>query len=71
LLSVFSGENTYVKGENGDEFYSVTAVFTTDQVNGDIHFDTPETVDVQYFDCDKLPEKMVGSHRKFIYQFLE
>ncbi|KGR79416.1 NUDIX hydrolase [Ureibacillus manganicus] len=70
LLAVFSGEDTYVKGANGDEFYSVTAVFMTDQTKGEIHFETPETVDVQYFKNDELPEQMVGSHRNFIYQFL-
>ncbi len=70
LLHVFSGEDTYVKGENGDEFYSVTAVFITDQIKGDIQFETPETIDVQYFNCSELPDQMVGSHRKFIYQFL-
>lgn len=70
LLQVFSGEDTFVKGENGDEFYSVTAVFITDHIKGDIAFETPETIDVQYFDCRELPEQMVGSHRRFIYQFL-
>lgn len=70
LLAVFSGEDTYVKGENGDEFYSVTAVFITDQVKGEIQFETPETVDVQYFKSNELPEQMVGSHRRFIYQFM-
>ncbi len=70
LLSVFSGENTYVKGPNGDEFYSVTAVFITDNVKGEIKIETPETVDIRYFDCRALPDQMVGSHRRFIYQFL-
>lgn len=70
LLAVFSGEDTYVKGPNGDEFYSITAVFITDQTKGEIQFETPETVDVRYFKSNELPEQMVGSHRRFIYQFL-
>ena len=35
LLHVFSGDAYYTKAPNGDEFYSVTAVFVTRETSGD------------------------------------
>lgn len=69
LLHVYSGKDFYTKAPNGDEFYSVTAVFMTKEVEGTLHFDASETLAVQNFPYDKLPEQMVGSHRMFIEQF--
>lgn len=71
LLHVYSGKEFYTKAPNGDEFYSVTAVFLTKDFIGSLKFDVSETVEVHYFQCDELPEQMVGSHRKFIEQFKE
>lgn len=69
MLHVFSGQDYYTKTPNGDEFYSVTAVFLTRDYEGQLKVDDDETLDVRYYQCDKLPEKMVGSHRQFINQF--
>lgn len=66
LLHVFSGEEYYTKAPNGDEFYSVTAVFTTSKTTGEVRLDTSECLEVGYFDVARLPENMVGSHREFI-----
>lgn len=69
LLHVFSGKEFYTKAPNGDEFYSVTAVFMTKEVEGNLQIDASETLEVCYFSSDELPEKMVGSHRMFIERF--
>lgn len=69
MLDVFSGKEYYTKAPNGDEFYSVTAVFFTKEVEGSLKFDASETLEVGYFRSDELPEQMVGSHRKFIGLF--
>ena len=69
MLHVFSGREYYTKAPNGDEFYSVTAVFFTKQVEGVLRFEASETLAVHYFPIDELPEQMVGSHRKFIELF--
>lgn len=66
LLHVFSGKEFYTKAPNGDEFYSVTAVFFTDEVEGTIAYQASETLAVRFFDVGNLPEQMVGSHRMFI-----
>lgn len=66
LLHVFSGKEFYTKAPNGDEFYSVTAVFYTDEVKGNIDLKSAETLDIQYFKYDNLPENMIGSHKMFV-----
>lgn len=66
LLHVFSGKEFYTKAPNGDEFYSVTAVFYTDEVEGTIDLQSAETLDIQYFKHDNLPENMIGSHKMFV-----
>ncbi|WP_353733591.1 NUDIX hydrolase [Rossellomorea vietnamensis] len=49
LLDVFSGPEYYFKVSNGDELYSVTAVYVSNEVNGNIEIDEKESYDVQYF----------------------
>lgn len=66
LLHVYSGEEFFTKAPNGDEFYSVTAVFLVDEVKGKVAMQASETLEVKYFSPDALPEKMVGSHRRFV-----
>lgn len=63
LLHVFSGKEFYTKAPNGDEFYSVTAVFYTNEFEGTLHCQPTETLEVRFFPPDRLPENMVGSHR--------
>ena len=69
LLHVFSGDEFYMKTPNGDELYCITAVFMTKKVDGHLQLDPIETLEVCYFECSQLPEKMVGSHRRFINMF--
>lgn len=66
LLNVYSGEKYYLKVENGDEFYSATAVYYTSDVSGEIKIDYSESKDVKYVAMNQLPKRMVGSHREFI-----
>ena len=66
LMHVFSGQQFYMKAANGDEFYCVTAVFLTEDVEGSLQLDPAETLEVMYCKDTQLPELMVGSHRRFI-----
>lgn len=70
LLHVFSGKEFYTKTPNGDEFYSVTAVFYTNEFEGTLQCQPSETLEVRFFKRSNLPENMVGSHKMFI-QLLE
>lgn len=49
LLNVFSGSEYYLKVPNGDELYSVTAVYYTRDVSGDMKIDYNESEKMQYF----------------------
>ncbi|MEK4496741.1 NUDIX hydrolase [Ureibacillus sp. FSL W8-0352] len=66
LLHVFSGKEFYTKTPNGDEFYSVTAVFYTNEFEGTLQCQPSETLEVRFFKRNNLPENMVGSHRRFV-----
>ncbi len=71
LLNVYSGAKHFSVAENGDEFYIVTIAYLCKDYVGDIQIDGSESVDVQFFSPDKLPEKMVGSHREMIKDYLQ
>lgn len=71
LLNVYSGREFYTKTPNGDEFYSVTAVFFADEIEGTLKLQPSETLEVRFFPPNNLPENMVGSHRMFIEKMEE
>jgi len=71
LVDVFSGEDYYFKVSNGDELYSVTAVYWTDVVKGNLHMDESESFDLQYFSLDRLPEELTEEYRNYIKSYLE
>lgn len=57
LLGVISGEDQFVKLQNGDEFYGVTIVYMTDEIaGGQLRTDGVETVDLRYAGLEELPE---------------
>ncbi|MCJ7840158.1 NUDIX hydrolase [Lederbergia sp. NSJ-179] len=71
LIAVFSGENYFVKAENGDEFFVVTIVYMTKDIKqGKPHVHDNESLQVSFFPLSHLPDKMVGSHRKAIETYL-
>lgn len=56
LVTVVSGERTYTKLKNDDEYYSVTIVYsTTDIISGSPKADGVETAEVRFFKVDSLP----------------
>ncbi|MFJ7934061.1 NUDIX hydrolase [Sporosarcina sp. NPDC096371] len=70
LMGIFSGEDYYLKVANGDELYSVTAVYVTRDIRGDIEIDSTESIDVQYFQPDALPVGLLPSYRKYMEPYL-
>ncbi|MGH4123824.1 MAG: NUDIX hydrolase [Clostridium sp.] len=71
LIDVFSGPGNFLKVQNGDEFYSVTVAYYTNEVNGDLVIDESESLGFAFFDINQLPDNIVKSHRKMINRFLE
>ncbi|MDJ0333584.1 NUDIX hydrolase [Planococcus sp. S3-L1] len=71
LLGVFSGPDYFFKVANGDEFYSVTAVFLSNDVKGKIQVDESESVEIQFFKLDSLPVGLTEEYRSYITPFID
>ncbi len=66
LCHVYSGQDYYIENPNGDTFYSVTAVYKTNEFEGILTPDGVETISLQFFPPNKLPEGIVAAYRTFI-----
>jgi 8-oxo-dGTP pyrophosphatase MutT (NUDIX family) len=66
LVDVFSGKDNFVELANGDQFYVVATCYYTRQYFGELVVDLTESYEMQFTDIDKLPERLVGSHRTMI-----
>ena len=74
LIDIVSGSEYYLKLKNGDELYSITAIFSATQTIGSMstdNDDNDETFDIQYFSVDKLPTNMFNAYKKHIKIYLE
>lgn len=71
LVSVFSGPDYYFKVSNGDELYSVTAVYVSKDVRGKIEVDEAESVEVRYFKLNELPDELTDEYRTYITLYIE
>ncbi|WP_188205922.1 NUDIX hydrolase [Alkalibacillus aidingensis] len=69
LLNVFSGAEYYLKVANGDELYSVTAVYITCDVKGKLDIDYSESIKFDYFDIDELPKGLAQSYYNYIQPY--
>jgi 8-oxo-dGTP pyrophosphatase MutT (NUDIX family) len=71
LLDVFSGPEYYVKVSNGDELYSVTAVYLTNDVNGNVEINSSESLEVEYFNLNNLPEGLTDEYLSYIKPYFK
>lgn len=55
LLNVFSGKDFYFKYPNGDELYSVAALFLAEGVTGEMKITDAESFSLRYFGKNELP----------------
>lgn len=69
LLSVYSGKDYFAIAANGDPFYTVTTAYYTSKYEGILENDQEEAFSLRFFPLHKLPQNMVGSHRKMIEDF--
>lgn len=70
LVEVFSGSECYRKLANGDEFYAVTAVYTTKEFSGELRLDEAESKDLQFFALNSLPENIGKGYQDHISAYL-
>jgi ADP-ribose pyrophosphatase YjhB (NUDIX family) len=71
LLNVYSGKDHFIRAENGDEFYVVTTAYYTCNFAGEMNVDPDESIQFKFVSADKLPEKMIGSHRSMLNEYLK
>lgn len=70
LVTVISGDDTYKKLANGDEYYSVTIVYsTTHIIGGTLEADGIETFEVAFFEINELPEKISRLSKTLISEY--
>ncbi|MDL2276294.1 NUDIX hydrolase [Breznakia sp. OttesenSCG-928-G09] len=55
FIKIFSGNDFYFKYPNGDELYSVIALFITKNVTGNLKISDDESLKLQYFNLKNLP----------------
>ncbi|WP_409291397.1 NUDIX hydrolase [Peribacillus sp. SCS-37] len=71
LCGVFSGQEYYFKSANGDEFYSVTAVYSSRDFKGKLEPDEKETTNLQFFSIQALPDEISDEYLSYIHPFLK
>ncbi|RSD25541.1 NUDIX hydrolase [Mesobacillus subterraneus] len=70
LEGVFSGSEYFLKVANGDELYSVTVVYSTQEYNGEIEMDENESIDLQFFNLNQLPEELTKSYQHYVNHYI-
>lgn len=70
LIDVFSGEGSYIKVPNGDEFYAVTVAYYSNEISGNFNMDESESLEFSFISIEELPGNIVKSHKKIIERFL-
>lgn len=58
LIHLLSGKDGYVVCPNGDEVYSITAVYVTHSFSGTLDIDYSESLDMHFFALDDLPDNI-------------
>jgi NADH pyrophosphatase NudC (nudix superfamily) len=66
--SVFSGKNLYYQYPNGDEVFSVIAVYSGLCASEDFKLDDKEVSEVRYFPINDLPDNINPNHQIVLSQ---
>ncbi|MGP4060329.1 NUDIX hydrolase [Halobacillus sp. H74] len=70
LLDIFSGEVYHFKVDNGDELYSVTAVYMTKEIDGELSPDPKESIGLSFFPAYRLPSNLKKEYQDYIAPYL-
>lgn len=69
LYNIFSGPDFYHTYPNGDQVYSVIAIYLVSNFKGEITVDNDEIQTYKYFHLTSLPEKMTKTTTKIMEAF--
>lgn len=70
LLDVLSGPQYFFRNPNGDEFYSVTAVYTSADYTGELRPDMDEGKSLKFCKVYDLPKPMEQEYKDYINTYL-
>lgn len=72
FITNFSGQDYHMVYPNGDEAYTVTALFESEEYEGELSADIKETQNLKFFDLDKLPQNISPpvKMKEFILNYL-
>ena len=72
FITNFSGKDYHMVYPNGDEAYTVTALFESEEYKGELSADIKETQNLKFFDLDKLPQNISSpvKMKEFILNYL-
>ncbi|MCJ1783551.1 NUDIX hydrolase [Mammaliicoccus sciuri] len=72
FVTNFSGKDYHMVYPNGDEAYTVTALFESEEYEGELSADIKETQNLKFFDLDKLPKNISPpvKMKEFILNYL-
>jgi len=71
LFGVYSGKNYLCIAQNGDEFYVVTTVYTTNEYYGEVSVNDDESLTLEWLDINNLPENIARTHREIIDDYIK
>jgi len=71
LFGVYSGPGYLCKAQNGDEFDVVAIVYTTNKYKGTPKIMDNESLALEWFDTDKLPQNIARTHSKILHDYVE
>lgn len=70
LYGVFSGKEFYHKYPNGDQVYSVIALYEIEISDGDLEPDHKEISKFEYFPKNSLPENMTKTTKMLLERYI-
>jgi len=71
LFKVFAGKDFFFEYPNGDQVFSVSPVYVTNDVQGNLRADGDEGSEVRFFPLNDLPCEMLPQVRMIIETFLK
>ncbi|OJF93074.1 NUDIX hydrolase [Alkalibacterium sp. 20] len=70
FVDILSGKDFFVRLDNGDQYYSVTALYAITEFEGELKSDSDESLKLEYFPLNQVPEKMNKRWRQFLNIFI-
>ena len=70
LVDVLSGPEYFFRNPNGDEIYSVTAIYKCTDYTGELKPDMEESISLRFMNVLELPERMDQEYRDCIDVYL-